>query len=276
MLAQAKDIEHPLLERLNFLIIFSRNLDEFFEIRVASLIQKISLMSQATGPEGLPLAEVLKQISKNAHEAVEEQYNILNYTLLPQLQGYGVHFIQHGDILEKHKDWIKEYFFKEVQPVVTPISLDPAHPFPRLVNKSLNFIVTLEGKDAFGRQIDLAIVPAPRSLPRLVKIPEHISGGAEHYILLSAIIHQHISDLFPGMKATGCHQFRVTRNADLTVSEDVEDLAVALKGELSSRRFGQAVRLEVAKKCPEEIANYLLEQFDLDAEIFITLMVLST
>ncbi|MCH2001028.1 polyphosphate kinase [Acinetobacter seifertii] len=228
VLAQAKDIEHPLLERLNFLIIFSRNLDEFFEIRVASLIQKISLMSQATGPDGLPLAEVLKQISKNAHEAVEEQYNILNYTLLPQLQGYGVHFIQHGDILEKHKDWIKEYFFKEVQPVVTPISLDPAHPFPRLVNKSLNFIVTLEGKDAFGRQIDLAIVPAPRSLPRLVKIPEHISGGAEHYILLSAIIHQHISDLFPGMKATGCHQFRVTRNADLTVSEDVEDLAVAL------------------------------------------------
>ncbi|MFE1616092.1 polyphosphate kinase 1, partial [Acinetobacter baumannii] len=199
-------------------------------------------------------------------EAVEEQYKILNYTLLPQLQGYGVHFIQHGDILEKHKEWIKEYFFKEVQPVVTPISLDPAHPFPRLVNKSLNFIVTLEGKDAFGRQIDLAIVPAPRSLPRLVKIPEHISGGTEHYILLSAIIHQHISDLFPGMKATGCHQFRVTRNADLTVSEDVEDLAAALKGELSSRRFGQAVRLEVAKKCPEEIANYLLEQFDLDAE----------
>ncbi|EMI8963794.1 polyphosphate kinase 1 [Acinetobacter baumannii] len=266
VLAQAKDIEHPLLERLNFLIIFSRNLDEFFEIRVASLIQKISLMSQATGPEGLPLVEVLKQISKNAHEAVEEQYKILNYTLLPQLQGYGVHFIQHGDILEKHKEWIKEYFFKEVQPVVTPISLDPAHPFPRLVNKSLNFIVTLEGKDAFGRQIDLAIVPAPRSLPRLVKIPEHISGGAEHYILLSAIIHQHISDLFPGMKATGCHQFRVTRNADLTVSEDVEDLAAALKGELSSRRFGQAVRLEVAKKCPEEIANYLLEQFDLDAK----------
>ncbi|KCY94844.1 polyphosphate kinase middle domain protein, partial [Acinetobacter baumannii 25691_8] len=120
--------------------IFSRNLDEFFEIRVASLIQKISLMSQATGPEGLPLVEVLKQISKNAHEAVEEQYKILNYTLLPQLQGF--HFIQHGDILEKHKEWIKEYFFKEVQPVVTPISLDPAHPFPRLVNKSLNFIVT--------------------------------------------------------------------------------------------------------------------------------------
>ncbi|NUG23785.1 polyphosphate kinase 1 [Acinetobacter lactucae] len=266
VLAQAKDIEHPLLERLNFLIIFSRNLDEFFEIRVASLIRKISLMSQTTGPEGLPLAEVLKQISQNAHEAVEEQYKILNYTLLPQLQGYGIHFIQHADILEKHKEWIKEYFFKEVQPVVTPISLDPAHPFPRLVNKSLNFIVTLEGKDAFGRQIDLAIVPAPRSLPRLVKIPEHISGGAEHYILLSAIIHQHISDLFPGMKATGCYQFRVTRNADLTVSEDVEDLAEALKGELSSRRFGQAVRLEVGKKCPTDIANYLLEQFDLDPE----------
>ena len=266
VLAQAKDVEHPLLERLNFLIIFSRNLDEFFEIRVASLMQKIALLSNATGPEGMALPEVLNKILEISHAAVEEQYKILNYTVLPQLQGYGVHFIQHGDILEKHKEWIKDYFFKEVQPVVTPISLDPAHPFPRLVNKSLNFIVTLEGKDAFGRQIDLAIVPAPRSLPRLVKIPEHISGGAEHYILLSAIIQEHISDLFPGMKATGCYQFRVTRNADLTVSEDVEDLAVALKGELSSRRFGRAVRLEVDKKCPESIAEYLLEQFDLDAK----------
>lgn len=268
VLAQAKDVEHPLLERLNFLIIFSRNLDEFFEIRVASLIQQINISGNAatTGPDGMPLVEVLEKISKVVHEAVEEQYKILNHSILPQLQGHGVHYIQHADILEKHKEWIKNYFFDEVQPVVTPISLDPAHPFPRLANKSLNFIVTLDGKDAFGREIDLAIVPAPRSLPRLVKLPKEISGNAEHYILLSAIIQEHIADLFPGMKATGCHQFRVTRNADLTVSEDVEDLATALKGELSARRFGREVRLEVNKNCPTHIADYLLEQFELEKD----------
>ncbi|MFN4051199.1 polyphosphate kinase 1 [Acinetobacter pittii] len=266
VLAQAKDTEHPLLERLNFLTIFSRNLDEFFEIRVASLIQQMHISANATGPEGMPLSDVLQKISRIVHEAVEEQYKILNFTILPQLQGYGVHYIQHADILEKHKVWIKDYFFNEVQPVVTPISLDPAHPFPRLVNKSLNFIVTLEGKDAFGREINLAIVPAPRSLPRLLQLPRHVSGSSEHYILLSAIIQEHISDLFPGMKATGCYQFRVTRNADLTVSEDVDDLAIALKGELSSRRFGRAVRLEVDKNCPKGIADYLLEQFELEKD----------
>ncbi|MGL5157873.1 MAG: polyphosphate kinase 1, partial [Acinetobacter junii] len=230
------------------------------------LIQQMHIAANATGPEGMPLSDVLQKISRIVHEAVEEQYKILNFTILPQLQGHGVHYIQHTDILEKHKVWIKDYFFNEVQPVVTPISLDPAHPFPRLVNKSLNFIVTLEGKDAFGREIDLAIVPAPRSLPRLLRLPRHISGSSEHYILLSAIIQEHISDLFPGMKATGCYQFRVTRNADLTVSEDVDDLAIALKGELSSRRFGRAVRLEVDKSCPKGIADYLLEQFELEKD----------
>jgi polyphosphate kinase len=267
VLAQAKDTEYPLLERLNFLIIFSRNLDEFFEVRVASLIQQFELSSNnKTSPDNLFISEILTTISKLAHEAVEEQYKILNYNILPQLQGNGVNFIQYGDILQKHKAWIKDYFHHEVQPVVTPISLDPAHPFPRLANKSLNFIVTLEGNDAFGRKIDLAIVPAPRSLPRLVKLPTHVSGEAEHYILLSAIIQQHIHELFPGVTTTGCYQFRVTRNADLTVSEDVEDLAIALKGELSSRRFGRAVRLEVNKDCPETITDYLLEQFDLDQD----------
>ncbi len=147
-----------------------------------------------------------------------------------------------------------------------PLSLDPAHPFPRLVNKSLNFIVTFEGKDAFGRQIDLAVVPAPRSLPRVVRLPDELTGGKEHHVMLSAIIHEHVSDLFPGMTATGCYQFRVTRNADLALNEDVEDLAKALKGELNSRRFGRAVRLEVTHNCPENIYNYLLDEFDLHEE----------
>ncbi|MFP6822014.1 polyphosphate kinase 1, partial [Acinetobacter sp.] len=157
-------------------------------------------------------------------------------------------------------------FQEQVAPVLTPISLDPAHPFPRLVNKSLNFIVTLEGKDAFGRQIDLAVVPAPRSLPRVVRLPDELTGGKEHFVMLSAIIHEHVSDLFPGMTATGCYQFRVTRNADLALNEDVEDLAKALKGELSSRRFGRAVRLEVTENCPKHIYEYLLEEFDLEQE----------
>lgn len=264
VLAQAKDSNYPLLERLNFLIIFSRNLDEYFEIRVAGLMKQLDLNLHTTAPDGIPNEVLIEQISALAHQAIEEQYQILNYTLLPQLQNHGVRFIQHSDILEKHKEWIKNYFFSQVQPVVTPISLDPSHPFPRLVNKSLNFIVTLSGKDAFGRQIEMAIVPAPRSLPRVVRLPNELTGGEEHYILLSAIIHQHISDLFPGMTATGCYQFRVTRNADLTLAADVDDLAVALKDELSSRRFGRAVRLEVAKNTPPKLSQYLLKHFDLD------------
>ncbi|SPL71425.1 polyphosphate kinase 1 [Acinetobacter stercoris] len=264
VLAQSKDSNHPLLERLNFLIIFSRNLDEFFEIRVAGLMKQLDLNAITTAPDAIPNEVVIEQISDIAHEAVDDQYNTLNNILLPQLQSYGVRFIQYHDISEHHKEWIKNYFFKQVQPVVTPISLDPAHPFPRLVNKSLNFIVTLEGKDAFGRHIDLAIVPAPRSLPRVVRLPDELTNGQEHYILLSAIIQQHIDDLFPGMSATGCYQFRVTRNADLTLAEDIDDLAVALKDELSSRRFGRAVRLEIAHDCPDFINDYLLEQFDLD------------
>ncbi|MBG33822.1 MAG: polyphosphate kinase 1, partial [Alcanivorax sp.] len=149
-------------------------------------------------------------------------------------------------------------------PVLTPIALDPSHPFPRLVNKSLNFIVSLDGKDAFGRSTGLAIVPAPRSLPRLIRIPDEISeSGDDNFVFLSSMIHAHVSDLFPGMKATGCYQFRVTRNADMEVDEDVEDLASALKGQLLSLRYGDEVRLEVADNCPRHLIDYLLEQFEL-------------
>ncbi|AXY58220.1 polyphosphate kinase 1 [Acinetobacter chinensis] len=264
VLAQAKNPEFPLLERLNFLMIFSRNLDEFFEIRVAGLMKQLDLNAITRTPDALPAEVVLQELSEAVHQSVKEQYQLLNHTLLPALQSVGIHFIQFQDILEKHKRWVAEYFSKQVQPVLTPISLDPSHPFPRLVNKSLNFIVSLEGKDAFGRQIEMAIVPAPRSLPRFISIPEHVSGNAQEYIFLSAILQQHIDDLFPGMKATGCYAFRVTRNADLVLAEDVDDLAVALKDELSSRRFGRAVRLEIEDDCPQEITDYLLNEFDLD------------
>ena len=266
VLEQAVDPLHPLLERLNFLLIFSRNMDEFFEIRVAGVMEQLTLGNESRTPDGLTPKQVLERISKTAHEAIERQYRILNEEIFPKLREEDVCFLRRGELTPAQSVWIKKYFQEQVAPVLTPISLDPAHPFPRLVNKSLNFIVTLEGKDAFGRQIDLAVVPAPRSLPRVVRLPDELTGGKEHFVMLSAIIHEHVSDLFPGMTATGCYQFRVTRNADLALNEDVEDLAKALKGELSSRRFGRAVRLEVTHNCPQHIYEYLLDEFDLDEE----------
>lgn len=266
VLEQAVDPLHPLLDRMNFLLIFSLNMDEFFEIRVAGVMEQLSLGNESRTPDGLTPKQVLESISKTAHAAIERQYRILNEEILPKLREEDIRFLRRGELSPAQSSWIKKYFQEQVAPVLTPISLDPAHPFPRLVNKSLNFIVTLEGKDAFGRQIDLAVVPAPRSLPRVVRLPEELTGGSEHFVMLSAIIHEHISDLFPGMTATGCYQFRVTRNADLALNEDVEDLAIALKGELNSRRFGRAVRLEVTENCPKHIYEYLLNEFDLELE----------
>ncbi|WP_180190611.1 polyphosphate kinase 1 [Acinetobacter sp. YH01009] len=266
VLEQAVDPIHPLLERMNFLLIFSRNLDEFFEIRVAGMMEQLDLGNESRSPDGLTPKQVLDEISTTAHAAIERQYRILNQEILPKLREEDICFLRRGELTPAQSAWVKKYFQEQVAPVLTPISLDPAHPFPRLVNKSLNFIVTLEGKDAFGRQIDLAVVPAPRSLPRVVRIPDELTGGKEHHVMLSAIIHEHVSDLFPGMTATGCYQFRVTRNADLALNEDVEDLAKALKGELNSRRFGRAVRLEVTENCPQHIYEYLLDEFDLEEE----------
>ncbi|WP_445115211.1 polyphosphate kinase 1 [Acinetobacter sp. WZC-1] len=266
VLEQAVDPLHPLLERMNFLLIFSRNMDEFFEIRVAGVMEQLTLGNESHSPDGLTPKQVLESISATTHAAVERQYRILNEEIFPKLREEDICFLRRGELTPAQSVWIKKYFQEQVAPVLTPISLDPAHPFPRLVNKSLNFIVTLEGKDAFGRQIDLAVVPAPRSLPRVVRLPDELTGGKEHFVMLSAIIHEHISDLFPGMTATGCYQFRVTRNADLALNEDVEDLAKALKGELSSRRFGRAVRLEVTENCPQHIYEYLLNEFGLDQD----------
>lgn len=266
VLEQATDTRHPLIERLIFLLIFSRNLDEFFEIRVAGLLQLVSFGRTTTGADGLLPQDVLKQVSKICHAAVERQYRILNDELLPALAAENIRFLRREEWNEKQSTWVRKYFKDQVLPVLTPIGLDPAHPFPRLVNKSLNFIVSLDGKDAFGRQMSLAVVPAPRSLPRVIRLPDEITDGGEHHIMLSSIIHEHVSELFPGMTANGCYQFRVTRNADMTVDEDAEDLALALKGELLSRRYGAAVRLEVADNCPRNIIEYLLKQFGLTDE----------
>ena len=263
VLAQAASPRHPLLERLFFLIIFSSNIDEFFEIRVAGIMQKLNLGDVPNNPHGMRPSEILSQISALAHDAIDEQYRILNEDILPALAEEDIRYLKRDELNAEQSAWMKRYFIEQVSPVLTPISIDPAHPFPRLVNKSLNFIATLEGKDAFGRDINLAIVPAPRSLPRVIRLPDELTGGKEHHVMLSAIIHEHIGDLFPGMKVTGCHQFRLTRNADLDLADDVDDIAKALEGELENRRFGDEVRLEVTTECPTPISDYLLNEFEL-------------
>ncbi|KZC41803.1 UNVERIFIED_ORG: RNA degradosome polyphosphate kinase, partial [Rhodanobacter sp. FW104-R5] len=265
VLDQALDERTPLLERLKFLLIFSANMDEFFEIRVAGLKGQIALDHEMIGPDGIPPKRALAEISEIAHRQIARQYAILNERILPELATYGIRIVRRTQWTHKQKMWVRRYFREEVAPLVTPIGLDPTHPFPLLVNKSLNFIVRLDGVDAFGRDSGLAIVPAPRVLPRLIRLPLEICEGGDNYVLLSSIIHAHAEELFPGMDVLGCYQFRLTRNADLTLDpEDVEDLALALRGELYSRRFGDAVRLEVADNCPKELTDYLLKQFGLN------------
>ncbi len=264
VLEQAKDTSIPLLERLRYLCISSSNLDEFFEIRVAGLIQKAALDSVQAGPDNLIPQEVLKQINPAAHELVTEQYRVLNEELLPALESEGIRFIKRQEWDEERATWIKDYFEHELLPILSPMGLDPAHPFPRILNKSLNFIVQLKGKDAFGRTSGMAVVQAPRALPRLIKLPAIKGHTSNDFVFLSSIIHAHVDDLFPGMKVLGCYQFRVTRNSDLFVDEEeVDDLLRAVEGELGSRRFGDEVRLEVADNCPEELSNFLLDQFEL-------------
>lgn len=264
VLAQALDASHPLLERLKFLTIFSSNLDEFFEIRVAGLKQRIQMDRDNPGPDGLMPQEILDQIGLACHSTVQQQYETLNDILLPAMEAENIRFLRRHHWTEAQREWISNYVHAEVMPVISPIGLDHAHPFPRLVNKSLNFIVELEGKDAFGRESGLALVPAPRSLPRIVRLPDELCDVGDNFVFLSSMIHAHAEELFPGMKAKGCYQFRITRNADLDVdTEGVEDLARALRGELHSRRFGTAVRLEVADNCPDAMVEFLRKEVNL-------------
>ncbi|MCC6072134.1 polyphosphate kinase 1 [Massilia sp. GCM10020059] len=260
VLAQAEDPAIPLLERLRYLCIVSNNLDEFFEVRVASLL------AQGNPAENPALSATLARINVECHDLVQRQYAILNTEVLPQLQEKGVQLVRHTDRNEAQRAWVKEYFEREVRPLLTPIGLDPAHPFPQVVNKSLNFIIALTGKDAFGRGTGIAIVKAPRVLPRVIKLPDHLSrNGGASFCLLSSVIHSHIEDLFPGREVAAYSQFRVTRDSDLWVDEEeVKNLRQALKGELQGRQFGTSVRLEVAKNCPPELSQFLLNQFSLD------------
>jgi len=261
VLELARDESIPLLERLKFLCISSSNLDEFFEIRVAGLKQMLTVGSTQAGPDGVLPSDLMGAISQRAHALVDEQYRVFNDVLVPALAKDKVRFVRRSKWTKEQDAWLREYFENELMPVLSPMGLDPAHPFPRILNKSLNFIVSLSGKDAFGRNTGFAIVQAPRALPRLIRLPADVPGSGPHdFVFLSSVMHAYVDDLFPGMQATGCYQFRVTRNSDLLVEEEeAEDLLVALEGELSQRQWGQTVRLEVADNCPEQMCQYLMD-----------------
>jgi polyphosphate kinase len=265
VLLQAEDEQVPLLERLRFLCISSTILDEFFETRVAGLRQMAEVGSLQTGPDNLSSQDALKAIRVRARALVCGQYRILNEVVLPSLAAQGIRAVRRSDWTERQESWLRAYFHHELQPILSPLGLDPAHPFPRVLNKSLNFIVSLTGKDAFGRKSGLAVVQVPRALPRIVQLPPDETGSGPHeFVFLSSIIHAYADDLFYGLDVTGSYQFRVTRNSDLFVDEEeVDDLLRAVEGELFSRHYGDSVRLEVASNCPEELVDFLLEQFRL-------------
>ena len=265
VLAQAKDEKVPLLERLNYLCISCSNLDEFFEVRVASVIQMAAIDPKAVGQDGLTPSEQLEQIAVHAHQLVEEQYKILNEILIPQLATKNIHFVRRKEWTETQHKWLEAYFNDELLPILTPVGLDSAHPFPRILNKSLNFIISLTGKDAFGRNSGRAILQAPRALPRIIQLPaDETANGAANFVFLSSIIHAFVDQLFNGMNVKGCYQFRVTRNSDFFVDDDaIDDLLLAVKGELAMRNYGDEVRLEIDAKCPDETVTFLLNRFEM-------------
>jgi len=264
VLAQAEDASIPLLERLKYLCIVSSNLDEFFEIRVAGLMEQIKLGGIATSADGLTARQILQFVRERAHQLIERQYQLFNTDIIPSLAKQGIKFLRRTHWNEAQQEWVRDFFFREVMPVLTPIGLDPSHPFPRVLNKSLNFAVELQGKDAFGRNSARAIVQAPRVVPRTILMPPEISGCEHGFVFLSSILHAHVGELFSGMEVLGCFQFRVTRNSDLFVDEEeVKNLRLSLQGELPQRNFGDAVRLEIADNCPPLIADLLLKEFSL-------------
>jgi polyphosphate kinase len=267
VLAQAENTSIPPLERLKYLCIVSSNLDEFFEIRVAGLKEQIKLGAVSSGPDGLDANQIFKRVRDQAHQIIEQQYLIFNNDVVPALAAQGVRFLRRTHWNEAQSAWIKDFFLREVMPILTPIGLDPSHPFPRVLNKSLNFAVELNGKDAFGRNSAKAIVQAPRVLPRAIRMPPELSDCEFGFVFLSSILHAHVGELFSGMEILGCYQFRVTRNSDLFVDEEeVKNLRISLQGELPQRHFGDAVRLEVADNCSPEMAEFLLQQFELKSD----------
>jgi len=265
VLAQAQDPSIPLLERVRFLCISCTNLDEFFEIRVAGLKQRMEIGAPAQGPERMSAQEVFDLLRVEVTELVRQQYELLNRTMFPEMTKAGVRFLQSTEWDEAQKAWLNDYFEEQVVPVLTPLTFDPSRPFPRVLNKSLNFIVRLHGKDAFGRRRHRGMVQAPRSLPRIIELPPELGIPGEHtYVFLSSIIRVNVDRLFPGLQVDGCYQFRVTRNSNLYVDdEEVSDLVRALEGQLEATRYGAAVRIELGHECPPDLVEFLLDHFKL-------------
>ena len=271
VLDQARDETVPILERLRFLCISCTNLDEFFEVRVAAVKQRLEIGTRSTGPDNMTPQQLLDEIRHRSLVLVRQQYEMLNNVVLPQLAQEQIHFVHRSDWNAAQKRWLSRYYHDEIVPVLTPLTLDPSRPFPRILNKSLNFVVRLNGKDAFGRRRHRAIVQAPRSLPRIIRLPDKLAEpGCDNYVFLSSVIHAHVTDLFPGMNVEGCYQFRVTRNSNLYVDdEEVDDLVRALEGQLEASRYGAAVRLEISHRCPQDLCDFLLDHFHLDqADLF--------
>ncbi|MEY2865709.1 MAG: hypothetical protein RLZZ83_952 [Pseudomonadota bacterium] len=267
VLALAQNPKIPLLERLKYICIVSSNLDEFFEIRIAVLKEQLRKNPKSKTQDGLVVGDAYLNIVKETQTLVSHKYKIFQKDILPRLEKEGVHLHFESSWTPSQHRWAKTYFEKELVPLLTPIVLDPAHPFPKVINKSLNFFVTLEGQDDFGRTPKLAVVQAPRSIPRVIQMPTRISQKPYGIVILSTFMQSFVHELFPGMKITGCYQFRVTRNSDLFVSDDdISDLKESLKGELSTRHLGDAVRLEISSDIPDHLLKYLRKSCDLNSE----------
>lgn len=265
VLHQAYNRSLPLLERLRFLCIFSTNLDEFFEVRVGGLVEIIERNAPPTqGPDGLTQQQTLNEISLRAHQLVDEQYHILNDELLPAMAEQGLRILRREEWSQEHILHLKQVFLSDVLPVLSPIGLDPAHPFPRILNKSLNFIVKLDGKDAFGRNSGRAIVQVPRSLPHILELPAELGDGGRCFVFVSSIIHFFMAEIFVGMTVMESYQFRLTRNSDIFLDEEeTDDLLRAVQGELAYRQYGDEVRLELTDTCPQELEQFLLERCEI-------------
>ncbi|UHL65708.1 polyphosphate kinase 1 [Paralcaligenes sp. KSB-10] len=265
VLAMAESRATPLLERLRYLCIVSSNLDEFFEIRISSLKEQQLQNSGLIGGDGLTPNEAFERVQVAAHSVIERQNALLMTQILPKLMAEGIGLLDPSSWTDALREWAHATFNRDVMPMLTPIGLDPAHPFPRVYNKSLNFIISLSGQDAFGRRASIAIVQAPRALPRLIKVPSEIAGIPNGFMFLTALISAFVGELFPGLEVKGCHQWRVTRNSDLFVDEEeITNLRQALQGELSQRNFGAAVRLEIDHLMPPELASFLQREFSLE------------
>jgi polyphosphate kinase len=250
----------PLLERLRYLCIVSSNLDEFFEVRAEPHV----IAMQAGDRKGVYSVGSFERLAASLHDIVGRQYALYNEKLMPAFEREGIKIVSHGDRTPAQRQWVKQYFEREVRPLLIPVGLDPSHPFPQVANKSLNFIVRLGGRDAFGRENEIAIVKVPRVLPRMILMPAKVAGTRMLFVSLSSVIRAHLSELFAGRHVGQFSQFRVTRHSDLAVDEDdVRNLRMALRQGLVHRHYGQAVRLEVSAGCSQHLSDFLLHQFDL-------------